>query len=127
MADEKKQLLLVEDDAAFRKVYGSLLRDAGFEVVEANDRPTARAAFEKRQFPLVLLDLMLPPDGSVEAGLKQLEEVIAKNPGTKVIVCSGVGDVRHMLAAVKMGAYDFLTKPIDPDALLVVVQRAMAR
>ena len=50
-----------------------------------------------------------------------------RDPRTKVIVASGAGDTRHMLQAVKAGAYDFLTKPIDPDVLLVVVQRAMAK
>jgi DNA-binding NtrC family response regulator len=121
------KVLLVEDDAAFRRVYGPLLRDAGFEVTEAADRPAARAALDKQAFPIVLLDLMLPPDGAVEQGLQQLEATLARHPATKVIVVSGAGDVRHMLQAVRVGAYDFLTKPIDPDVLLVVVQRAVAR
>ncbi|NTX01336.1 sigma-54 dependent transcriptional regulator [Myxococcus sp. CA040A] len=120
-------LLLVDDDAAFRKVYGSLLRDAGYEVVEAADRPSARAAFDARPFPLVLLDLMLPPDGSVSSGLAGLAALLDARPGTKVIVVSGVGDTRHSLEAIRLGAYDFLTKPVDPDVLLVVVQRALAR
>ncbi|MBZ4422414.1 sigma-54 dependent transcriptional regulator [Myxococcus sp. RHSTA-1-4] len=120
-------LLLVDDDAAFRKVYGGLLREAGYEVVEAADRPSARAAFEARAFPLVLLDLMLPPDGSVSAGLEGLGALLSARPGTKVIVVSGAGDTRHTLEAVRLGAYDFLTKPVDPDVLLVVVQRALAR
>jgi DNA-binding NtrC family response regulator len=120
-------VLLVEDDAAFRKVYGGLLREAGYEVAEAGDRPAARAALEKRSFPVVILDLMLPPDGSVESGLEQLSQILAARPSTKVIVASGAGDVRHMLQAVKRGAYDFLTKPIDPDVLLIVVERALAK
>src|SRR5687767_2268086 len=120
-------ILLVEDDAAFRKVYGSLLRDAGYEVAEAADRPSAKRALEEQSRPVVLLDLMLPPDGSVEAGLEQLAEIVSSDPGTKVIVASGAGDTRHMLQAVKAGAYDFLTKPIDPDVLLVVVQRAVTK
>jgi DNA-binding NtrC family response regulator len=120
-------LLLVDDDAAFRKVYGGLLREAGYEVSEAADRPSARAAFDARDFPLVLLDLMLPPDGSVNAGLEGLAALLSARPGTKVIVISGAGDTRHTLEAVRLGAYDFLTKPVDPDVLLVVVQRALAR
>jgi two-component system, NtrC family, response regulator AtoC len=120
-------LLLVEDDSAFRKVYGGLLRDAGFEVAEAADRAQAKAALAKRSFPVVVLDLMLPPDGSVEGGLTQLSEIVTDRPSTKVIVASGAGDTRHMLRAVKLGAYDFLTKPIDPDVLLIVVQRALAK
>jgi DNA-binding NtrC family response regulator len=120
-------VLLVDDDAAFRKVYGGLLRDAGYQVAEAADRESARRAVEETKAGVVLLDLMLPPDGTVEAGLQQLEHTLAKAPGAKVIVVSGAGDTRHMLAAVKAGAYDFLTKPVDPDVLLVVVQRASAR
>ncbi|HLL55033.1 MAG TPA: response regulator, partial [Myxococcaceae bacterium] len=122
-----RSLLLVDDDAAFRKVYGGLLRDAGYEVFEAADRATARVAIDARPYALVLLDLMLPPDSTVQAGLEQLEQVLARAPGAKVVVVSGAGDTRHMLEAVKLGAYDFLTKPVDPDVLLVVVQRAMAR
>jgi DNA-binding NtrC family response regulator len=127
MSTAPHPLLLVDDDAAFRKVYGGLLRDAGHEVIEAADRPSARAAVEVRTFPLVLLDLMLPPDGSVSAGLEQLEALLAARPGTKVLVISGAGDTRHSLEAIRLGAYDFLTKPVDPDVLLVVVQRALAR
>jgi DNA-binding NtrC family response regulator len=122
-----KLLLLVEDDAAFRKVYGGLLRDAGFTVAEAADRAAAKAHLAKRSYPVVVLDLMLPPDGTVEAGLNQLSEIVSAVPATKVIVASGAGDTRHMLRAIKLGAYDFLTKPIDPDVLLIVVERALAK
>ena len=120
-------ILLVEDDRAFRKVYRQVLETAGYEVVEADDRPRARTLFAERELPVVILDLMLPPDGTAEAGLGQLSELLAQRPGTKVIVASGAGDLQYMLRAVKAGAYDFLTKPVDPDVLLIVVERAMAR
>ncbi len=127
MGESALPLLLVDDDAAFRRVYRPLLEEAGFTVVEASDRASARAALASREFPLVVLDLMLPPDGTVEAGLAQLQEVLERAPDTKVLVASGAGDTRHMLQAVRAGAYDFLTKPIDPDVLLVVAGRARAR
>ena len=120
-------VLLVDDDAAFRKVYSALLRDAGLLVSEAADRPGVRAQLQARRFSLVLLDLMLPPDGTAEKGLQQLEEILAAAPGTKVVVVSGAGDTAHMLQAVRAGAVDFLTKPVDPDVLLIVVRRALAR
>ena len=125
--NDNKGILLVEDDPAFRKLYRQVLVDAGWEVAEADDRPKARAIAKDRLFPVVLLDLMLPPDGTVEKGLMQLSEIIAAQPNTKVVVVSGAGDVTHMLKAVKSGAHDFLTKPVDPDVLLVVVERALAR
>jgi len=120
-------VLLVDDDAAFRKVYASLLREAGLLVSEAADAVSARAQLAERRFSLVLLDLMLPPDGTAEAGLSHLAEIVSGSPGTKVVVVSGAGDTRHMLQAVRAGAYDFLTKPVDPDVLLIVVRRALAR
>jgi len=123
----RRTVLLVDDDAAFRKVYAGLLRDAGYEVSEAADREGARRALDAAPPEVVLLDLMLPPDGTVEAGLRQLEQTLARAPGAKVVVVSGAGDTRAMLSAVKAGAYDFLTKPVDPDVLLVVVERASAR
>ena len=126
MSDDNA-ILLVDDDRAFRKVYGNLLRAEGFEVLEADDRPSAREAFSDARCGVVLLDLMLPPDGSVEAGLEQLAEFIELRPDAKIIVVSGAGDTRFMLQAVREGAYDFLTKPVDPDVVLVVVERAVAR
>ncbi len=124
---EIARLLLVEDDSAFRRLYLPLLREAGWEVTEAADRPAARAALAAAPFEVVLLDLMLPPDGTIAGGVAQLEEIVGAHPATKVIVASGAGDTRAMLQAVRAGAYDFLTKPVDPDVLLVVVQRALAR
>ena len=128
MSSKKRQpILLVDDDQAFRKIYGDLLVEEGYELVQAADRDEARQAFARRPFAAVLLDLMLPPDGRVEDGLLQLSELLSTRPEAKVIVVSGAGDVHHMLRAVRSGAYDFLTKPVDPDVLLIVVQRAVAR
>jgi DNA-binding NtrC family response regulator len=121
------RLLLVDDDEAFRKVYRGLLASEGHEVVEADDRKSARAAFEAEAFDAVLLDLMLPPDGSAKKGLEELSYLLTLRPTAKIIVVSGVGDVPHMVQAVRRGAYDFLTKPVEPDVLLIVVQRAVAR
>jgi DNA-binding NtrC family response regulator len=126
---EQPSVLLAEDDAAFRRVYGALLLDAGYQIAEAADRPSVRRALESEpdRYFAVILDLMLPPDGTREGGLAQLAEVVALAPKAKVIVASGAGDVPTMLAAIKHGAYDFLTKPVDPDVLLIVVARAIER
>lgn len=118
-------ILLVDDDSAFRGVYSALLTHAGFTVHQAHDRPSARDAFAARAYGAVLLDLMLPPDGSATKGLEMLSEFLAEKPGAKIIVASGAGDTRFMLQAVREGAYDFLTKPVDPDVIEVVMQRAV--
>jgi DNA-binding NtrC family response regulator len=119
--------LLIDDDAAFRTVYGGLLHHHGYRVDHADDRDTANAAVLQTAYAVVLLDLMLPPDGTTQGGLAQLQALLSQRPATQVIVVSGAGDVHVMLQAIKHGAYDFLIKPADPDVLLTVVQRAMQR
>ncbi len=127
MGDTADRILLVDDDDAFRKVYAPLLRSEGFEVDQADDRDSARQAFEARRYAVVLLDLMLPPDGSVRSGIAMLAEFLEKRPDAKIVVVSGAGDRGFMVDAVREGAYDFLTKPVDPDVLAIVVQRAATR
>ena len=127
MSDSDRRLLLADDDDAFRQVYGQLLRDAGYAVDEAHDRASVRSASEDQRYAVILLDLMLPPDGQVDAGLSAISEIAEDSPFTNVIVVSGAGDTRNLLQAVRRGAYDFLTKPVDPDVLLVVVERALTK
>ena len=122
-----RHVLMIDDDAAFRKAYARLLTHAGFEVTQAHDRPSAWEAFGDTDAQVILLDLMLPPDGSVKGGMEMLGAFIAQRPGIKVVVVSGVGDTRFMVQAVRQGAYDFITKPADPDVVQVVVERAAAR
>lgn len=126
MADNAR-ILLVDDDRAFRRVYGKLLEGEGYAVDRADDRPSAREAFAGGDYDVVVLDLMLPPDGSVRKGLEQLSEMLSENPRAKIVVVSGAGDTQFAVRAVKEGAFDFLTKPVDPDVLLIVVERAVAR
>ncbi len=121
------KILLVDDDDAFRQVYKPLLESEGWNVDEAATRDEVRAAVSKSDYDLILLDLMLPPDGSAGAGIEQLAELLEQRPQTKVVVCSGVGDKPFMVKAVRAGAFDFLTKPVDPDVLLIVAERAIAR
>lgn len=127
MSDETSRILLVEDDQAFHRVYGGLLEDEGYEVDRAEDRSSAREAFRSSAYDLVILDLMLPPDGTAEAGLEQLAEFLGERPDCKIVVVSGAGDTEFMVRAVDEGAFDFLTKPVDPDVLLIVVERALTR
>ena len=126
-APSAETVLLVDDDAAFREVYRELLRGEGHEVVEAGAAPSAAAQFARSRARLVVLDLMLPPTGRPEDGAALCDRMLAERPGAKVIVASGAGDTALALGLVQRGAYDFLSKPIDPDVLLAVVARAAAR
>ncbi|MDP0965302.1 response regulator, partial [Klebsiella pneumoniae] len=71
------------------------------------------------------MDLGLPPDrDSVSEGFKCLEKLLELDPAVKVIVLTGQNDQSNALRAIRMGAYDFLAKPVDPDVLALTVERA---
>ena len=94
-------------------------------MVFATDRASALAQFRTEVPPVVTLDLGLPPDadGSTE-GFAVLEEILTLSPETKVIIVTGQDTREHAMKAVAQGAYDFYTKPIDPNVLGLILRRA---
>ncbi|KQU48210.1 PEP-CTERM-box response regulator transcription factor [Sphingomonas sp. Leaf339] len=116
-------LLVVEDDDGLARQ----LRWAyeAYEVVVAGDRAAALDAVRLHEPAVVTLDLGLPPDpdGTAE-GFATLHAILAMAPGTKVIVASGHGARESALTAIGDGAWDFYAKPIDIDALGLIVTRA---
>jgi len=124
MSTEKTRgLLIVEDDLALQKqIKWSLDR---FESVTAHDRESALAQLRKHMPAVVTMDLGLPPDAdSVSEGFKLLEQIMAADPHTKVIVLTGQNDQSNALRAIALGAYDFLAKPFEPELLDLIVERA---
>lgn len=117
------KLLVVDDDEALRQQ----LRWAfdGFAVSLAGNRQSAITEFDNNPTPVVLLDLGLPPDqdGPTE-GLATLEAILAIAPETKVIVMTGQTDREYAVRAIGLGAYDFYEKPIEAEALSLIVARA---
>ena len=124
MSNNSTALLIVEDDLALQKqIKWSLDR---FESVTAMDRESALLQFRRHQPAVVTMDLGLPPDpDSVSEGFKLLEQLLAIDPSVKVVVLTGQNDQAHALRAVKLGAYDFLAKPFDPDVLCLTIERAL--
>jgi two-component system NtrC family response regulator len=123
LSEKDRVLLVVEDDLGLQ----SQLRWSfeGYEVVLAGDRETALAQLRRFEPAVVTLDLGLPPDpGGVSEGFAVLEELLALAPTTKVIVVTGHNDRENAVRAVGMGAYDFYEKPIAPEILALVVERA---
>jgi two-component system, NtrC family, response regulator len=124
MSDDRPQpLLIVEDDLALQKqIKWSLDR---FESVVADDLISAVLQFRRHRPAVVTMDLGLPPDGdSVSEGFKCLDRLLELDPNVKVIVLTGQNDQSNALRAIRMGAYDFLSKPVDPDVLGLTVERA---
>ena len=124
MSDAKPKLLVVEDDAGLQAQLKWAYED--FDVTIAGDRASALAALRSEEPPIVTLDLGLPPDpdGATE-GFAVLDEIMAIKPDTKVIVASGHGARESALQAIERGAYDFYRKPVDIEALGLIVRRAL--
>ena len=120
---ETGRVLLVDDEAAFQRLGGAFLRGLGHEVTLAGDGEQALAAFGKQRPELVLLDLAMPPHMDPEIGL----ELIPRFAQVPVVVLTGHGEHELALRAAELGAWDFLTKPIDPDMLRFVVARALRK
>ena len=119
----KNTLLIVEDDPGLQSQLKWCFD--GFTVVVAGDRETALAQLRLHQPPVVTLDLGLPPDASgAGEGLEALAQIIAIAPGTKVIVVTGNDDRENAVRAIALGAYDFYQKPVDPEILSLIVNRA---
>ena len=123
MTDQQKRLLVVEDDPGLQSQLRWCFED--FEVLAAEDRESALAQLRRYEPPVVLQDLGLPPDPEgVTEGLATLEETLALLPATKVIVVTGHGDQENAVKAVGLGAYDFYQKPVETEALQLIVNRA---
>ena len=118
-----RSLLIVEDDLALQKqIKWSMDR---FESVTAHDRESALVQMRRHDPAVVTMDLGLPPDAdSVSEGFKLLEQLLAADPDTKVIVLTGQNDQKNALRAGAMGAYDFFAKPFEPELLSLTVERA---
>jgi two-component system NtrC family response regulator len=118
-----RKLLIVEDDLGLQRQLRWAYED--YEVVVAHDRASAIDAVRAEEPDVVTLDLGLPPDpDGVREGFATLAEILALKPDTKVIVASGHGARESALRAIAEGAWDFYQKPIDIDALGLIVARA---
>lgn len=124
MSDAKPKLLIVEDDAGLQAQLKWAWPD--FEVIQATDRAEAIAALRSEEPDVVTLDLGLPPDpDGTSEGFAVLDAIMALKPDTKVIVASGHGARESALSAIAKGAYDFYQKPVDIEALGLIVRRAL--
>ncbi|MDR2208712.1 MAG: PEP-CTERM-box response regulator transcription factor [Azoarcus sp.] len=123
MTDKQRTLLIVEDDLALQKQ----MRWAfdGFEAVVAEDRESAIAQMRRYEPAVVTMDLGLPPHpDDVSEGFALLSEILVLAPETKIVVLTGQHDRENAVRAVGMGAYDFFSKPFEPELLTLTIERA---
>ncbi len=118
---EQQHILLVEDDAPLRESIRRFLEGHGFRVTESGNMAEAGQRLNQAAFDLVLLDLTLP-DGS---GMDLLERFGPQYP-QRMVVLTGTGSIETAVLAMKKGAHDFLQKPVNPEILLLALQRTFA-
>jgi DNA-binding NtrC family response regulator len=116
------KLLIIDDEVDFRESIALYFLDAGFTVFEASNGREGLQVFQQERPDLVFTDLRMP----VMDGFEVITELTASNPETPIVVISGVGLVKEVIHAMRLGARDYLVKPIlDMDALKLVLMRAL--
>lgn len=121
---EKLSILLVDDDIAIRGML-SLSLMASYQVLEADSAVSAIDCLQKQPVDLVVLDMGMPPnEHSPEEGLKVLDWIKSSACHTKVVVLTGQDYEKTSYLAIKHGAFDFLSKPVDVESISVALNRA---
>ena len=115
-------VLVVDDDVGLRESFRLILEDE-YEVLDAPDGPRALDLIRSAPVDLVLLDIRLPDMDGIEV----LERIKAIDEQIEVILVTAVKTVRTAVAAMKLGAFDYLTKPFEEDELFAVIRRALER
>ena len=115
------KVLIVDDEQAIRESLETLLDLEGYEVTTAPDARSGLARLRSEPHDLVLLDLMLPD----RSGLEVVEEIRRSDAGTPIVVLTAYGSVENAVAAIKLGANDFQTKPWNNDKLLIEIDRTI--
>ena len=116
----KQTIMVVDDDSAHRLMLKKLLGGWGYDVAEADDGVAAIEDVRRQLFDLILMDIRMLNISGIEA----LEQIKMINPAIPVIIMTAYASVETAVSALKKGAYDYLTKPLDFDELKITIERA---
>ena len=114
-------IIVVEDEKIVRVSLVDALKAEGYTVLSVEDGNDAVAALEGGQFSLVITDIRLPGAG----GLEILRKSLAESPATPVVMMTAYGNIKDAVEAMRLGAFDYITKPFDLDEMLLTVGRAL--
>jgi two-component system response regulator HydG len=117
----KNTILVVDDDLAHRTMLRTLLGGWRYDIAEADDGQRAIEAVHQKPFDLILMDIRMIK----VSGLEALSEIKRFNPSIPVVIMTAYASVETAVKALKEGAYDYLTKPLDFDELKLTIERAM--
>jgi len=115
------RVLVIEDDKKMRLSLSDILNYKGFQVKNAPDGLSGLETLKKNNFDTVLLDIKMPG----LSGIEVLEKIRQLNPAMPVIMVSGHGTIDLALKSIRLGAYDFLEKPVDAERLLITLNNAI--
>lgn len=116
-------ILLVEDDLTFSRILEGFLSKNGFQVTVCNKGKEGLRIAQARAFDMVLLDYRLPD----MTGMDILFELKKSNAPAPVVIMTSFNDIRTAVKAIKSGAFEYITKPVNPDELLMVVNQALQK
>jgi two-component system nitrogen regulation response regulator NtrX len=115
------RILIVDDESGIRESLGALLRDEGYEIETLHSGEDCLARLKRDEFDLVLLDVWLPKMD----GLETLERLQSQDDAPIVVMISGHGNVEAAVRATKLGAFDFIEKPLSLEKVVLVVRNAL--
>jgi two-component system, NtrC family, response regulator AtoC len=121
MLPEKKQVLVVDDEPNLRKILAAQLSRDGYDVLVAEDGEQGLSLLRENHIDLVVTDLKMP---KVD-GMTLLREAVKENPDLPVVMITAHGTVDTAVEALKLGAFDYLTKPFDKDEVRQIVAKAL--
>jgi len=115
------QILIVEDETRMREVVGMMLSDLDAQIIEAADGLEAIEIFERETVHLVITDLKLPK----KTGMEVLGAIKERKPEIPVIIITAFGSIDNAVEAIRLGAFDYVTKPFKEERLRSCVQKAL--
>lgn len=117
------KILIIEDDSTFSQVLEGFLTKHGHEPHVVNDVKKALKITDQQNFDLLLIDYRLP-DGT---GLDVLSHVLEKGAAQPAIIMTSFNDVRTAVKSIQLGAFDYITKPVNPDELVMLIKNALGK
>lgn len=118
-----RKILVVDDDQDFRWIMSNALRGAEYEVIQAQDGKEAMSLLEKDIPDLVLLDYRMPGQNGLDVAREMKERI----PAVPIIIITAYAEVASAVEAMKMGVYDYITKPVNENDLLFTIKRALEK
>jgi two-component system response regulator HydG len=120
-SDMKPKILVVDDESSHRQMIKAVLSAEGYEIREAADGNQAVKAVEEKFHDLILMDIRMPGPSGIES-LQKIKDI---SPGIPIIIMTAYASVNTAIDALKSGAYDYLTKPLDIEELKILVAKAL--